>query len=898
MATTINNKNIESVRDGFSHFYPDRKADFIEGPYSSGEFSWPDRRRFNEFVFNETKVLIRGDGDAGNIKSAQQVFEKKATTPERVAERTTPEDLKNLEENAARVEAERKKTVADAKETVSRSIEAQQKAKTLKGKVYAKVEVPPKEPTAAEISADEAVEDLKAKKVSYAVDSTAQIIEEKVTPSLKDILSKEDIHNFSLKAAVDLAEAINNPSVVAAYEEASIQDAILFTAANDVNVPDHIRQAAGEIAATRRFPIERSRQFAQAGLGEGFGKFFGRLPSEIAVGISQTPQPGTTHNLDYSKLNDGYGNFLQNQMSFINRFGSMPVDEAKSFLFSQLTKAIDLRISALPANSLIRGLAQNTAVRNGFSLAIGQPISISLGSESWFGGVALRVPGGLKTMNAVGGMFNVSFTTGTAATTGAAEAITAAGAGVGADVAAGAISTGTAEVAAGATGFTLGSLPGLAIGLVVGIVASKPIKDFVSWAQRTIGKNKEYFIGAAVALFGFRLFGLPGAVGGGLFGVLGARALLGGFKGPVRTLKYLGAGLGYVVARSLFRSIVKPLVFIVVAIPIIVAFVLFIINSGAYVVPPSISLGELQGADNPYMLVTKTATPNKIENPPSKATITYTVTIKALKDPLTNITIDSTECNVIKKNKSTIGCPPENIPALDPSLSVSPTSPYTFTFTTDLDGKYSDSLVYDTITVSASTVEKGNVSTSGSASVCVGDCPTDCVKVSDLAQPWPSNLKTNSEIALGRMSSEFQGFMSKVCAKNEEINICYNPARIDPGYYAWHIHGGDGNKCDVYFNSKGVGNDRDAMFLITHELTHHIQDINGSATLQYLASGGWIPEVAGKGFCTYKDTKNSYTESMAEAAGLFASIPSWGSCATNYRSLYPRNYVFAQGFMK
>jgi len=399
--------------------------------------------------------------------------------------------------------------------------EAQQKAKDLKGKIYAKVETPPQKNTP---EVDSAINELKTKYNASEhqramADDVAQIIEEKVYPTLKDELPKEEIHNLSRKAAVDFVEAINNPSKVAAYENFSVQDSILFATANDPKIPEHIRQAAAEIAGARRIPIEISRQFVQAGLGEDFGKYFGTVPSEIKVTIYQTPQQGTTHNLDYSKLNDGYGDFLQNQLSFVDSVGSMPMDEAKSYLFGQLTKAIDLRISALPADSLIRGLYQNTTVRNVFSLAVGQPVTISLGSESWFGGMALKVPGGLKTMNAVGGMFNVSFSTGTTAVTGGAEALAVTGAGVGGEVAAGAISTGTAEVAAGATGFTLGSLPGLAVGLVVGIVASKPIKDFVSWAQRTIGKNKEYFIGAAVALFGFRLFGLPGAVGGGLFGV-------------------------------------------------------------------------------------------------------------------------------------------------------------------------------------------------------------------------------------------------------------------------------------------------------------------------------------------------------------------------------------------
>ncbi len=176
----------------------------------------------------------------------------------------------------------------------------------------------------------------------------------------------------------------------------------------------------------------------------------------------------------------------------------------------------------------------------------------------------------------------------------------------------------------------------------------------------------------------------------------------------------------------------------------------------------------------------------------------------------------------------------------------------------------------------------------------MGDCAVECLAVSDNSQKWPGNLRANMESAIGTLGSNYPKFVGRVCSAGKEVNLCYAPSQISAGYYAWHTHT---DKCDVYYNEKGIKSPKDALFLTTHELTHHIQKIDGGSVAEYRASGGFA-ELAGKGFCTYKDTAGSITESMAEADGLYASIPSWGRCVTNYRNQYPRNYVFAKGFME
>jgi hypothetical protein len=424
------------------------------------------------------------------------------------------------------------------------------------------------------------------------------------------------------------------------------------------------------------------------------------------------------------------------------------------------------------------------------------------------------------------------------------------------------------------------------LSLIGGYLFGKLLEK-VNWAKvkKFMG---EYVLPVAVG-GGLVMFGAPvaGLVAGGLlFGVARGATLASITAGAFGVLGFIGSSIGIAIAT--------PVIITILVIPPLVAFIMLVINNSAYVVPPSIST---TGADNPYMLVTKTANPSKATNPTNnKTTVAYTVEIRALKSPLTNLRLVDAECNVIKKNNAKINCPPEDIPEFEADLSISPTSSYSFTFFVNYDSGYSDALVFDTITIAADTIEESNIVTEGSASVCFGECPQNCAKVEDFGDPWPTGLKNNANIALADIS-KYQGFTAKLCPNNEPVNLCYKPSRIKEGYYAWHVSNSYGDNCDVYFNSKGLGSPSDASFIITHELTHHIQSIKGIETTKYETSGGF-DEVRNGGFCTYEDTAGSKTESMAEAAALYVnSTPSWSACAGNYSTKYPRNFSWAQKFM-
>lgn len=175
-----------------------------------------------------------------------------------------------------------------------------------------------------------------------------------------------------------------------------------------------------------------------------------------------------------------------------------------------------------------------------------------------------------------------------------AETATGALAAGGTAVAGEAVATGVGVAAGSAGGAAVGqaALPflpliGAAIGAILGWLLGK-LKDIFSWLKR----HKDDL---APVLFGGAMIG--GVAVGGIFG--GALAL-GGLLGLAGSLAAKAGGLGSVAASAAgygqaimtgVTSVVVPAIGIpaiiaIIATPIVVAVILFIINSGAYIVPP------------------------------------------------------------------------------------------------------------------------------------------------------------------------------------------------------------------------------------------------------------------------------------------------------------------------
>lgn len=176
-------------------------------------------------------------------------------------------------------------------------------------------------------------------------------------------------------------------------------------------------------------------------------------------------------------------------------------------------------------------------------------------------------------------------------------------------------------------------------------------------------------------------------------------------------------------------SITLPLLIVLIALPISIAIIMFIINSGAYIVPPKIS--TLIGTDSPYIEITKTANPvGPFKNGDLPLTVEYTVEIKAKKSGFTNIQIID-NCTVTKKNSSP-ACPAldsgTKIPSGD-EIPDSITTSESFSFKykrTYTSPTFIDSLVIDTISVVADVPEQKGVQSSSSAIVKIGNPPEQC----------------------------------------------------------------------------------------------------------------------------------------------------------------------------
>lgn len=167
-----------------------------------------------------------------------------------------------------------------------------------------------------------------------------------------------------------------------------------------------------------------------------------------------------------------------------------------------------------------------------------------------------------------------------------------------------------AEVGA-AAGTAIAPGVGTIIGLVVGFLASKA-KDIFSWAKRNF-KKIAIALGAALGLL---VAGPVGAVLGAAGGFVVSSPTLSFSKATNSIGNAITAGSSALVGL-VATEIATPIIIIAISIPIVVALLLFIINTSALVVPPNMDvfynsnseLSSFGGAFQDDGLVNKTGCP-------------------------------------------------------------------------------------------------------------------------------------------------------------------------------------------------------------------------------------------------------------------------------------------------
>ncbi len=255
------------------------------------------------------------------------------------------------------------------------------------------------------------------------------------------------------------------------------------------------------------------------------------------------------------------------------------------------------------------------------------------------------------------------------------------------------------------------------------------IKDFVSRLKSKEGKEKVLaFVFGSMVVGGIVLGGPLGAtlVLGGLVPGLGILVSKAGGFGPLgSSIGSYGQAFLAGLTGVILPSIGAPIIIAFISIPILIAIILFIINSGAYIVPPKTSL--VAGLiESPYVGVTKTASPTgPFENSNLPITIEYTIEIVAKKGTLTNIQFTD-ECRVIKDDTKP-SCPNPSSDSPEEPKIISPTSSFSFSYSrTYSSPTFEDSLVIDTFNVTADAPEKQGAQTAAAASVIIGDPPDEC----------------------------------------------------------------------------------------------------------------------------------------------------------------------------
>lgn len=319
----------------------------------------------------------------------------------------------------------------------------------------------------------------------------------------------------------------------------------------------------------------------------------------------------------------------------------------------------------------------------------------------------------------------------------------------------------------------LGGVVIAAVSYVAGELLSKVIEKIPALVKK-IKDNAPVIFGMGAILF------VPGALMGSfvLMGpgfILMATPIVAGGIGAAGI-----GGLGLRVGSLFFGGFLLPMVIIPVVIGfiafvVLTVFILFIINSGAYLVPANILSSE-----NPYVKIEKVPDPNRdFKNDELSAgfVVEYTITATSKKSTLSNISFEYS-CEVVKE-KTSVKCPDitegeipnlggeggENPTRLEPSKSIS--FKYKVRYNNHV---YDDTLITDTITIKADVEDGTKLEAATSATIKIGNPPEECP-----INAWPIAGE-------GGASSVTQGPHAKGCSHSrmsaDAIDIGVNGATV------------------------------------------------------------------------------------------------------------------------
>lgn len=891
---------IEAIKQGLNHYFPYELGEasgpkIVDDKWSDLNkiFRWMGRDDFFTTLSESTGIqklsFTEIKGASGILekmeRSAPETTEFKSAEESPVqANRPSKGTLEQMEEENQIKEAKRKEILEQSNRDVRAAIEKQkenyaeqiQKAKIAEAalkdkKIYYKVEK-------GDVNETQEIKSLRQQAQADPkkfIEDTAK--EYAKNPNIKN-LTAEEMDVVTKQAGVTSYDVLtgNSPLTQSAIVGRVMSDPKFLDSIPDAQTRESVKNIADILINQKNTQFELSKQFIDFSKIDGY-----KNANDIKIWFSDTPQPGFKEFDFNNQVITPHIENLNQQSYLLDTIKGFGEGEIKSQLLLRSGNVLNAYMTRLPVNSLLAKTYNSEIVQLGLSsFGVVPAVPWTAIEGSWIGKITIgsgygNVAGFIQAKTGIN--LGVKLATKTGAETAVKAGVTTVA------------KTGFKAAFSKITAAAASIIPVPVLNWIAGWVAGEllvKIAEKIPWKK--IKEFSAVIIGGIMGLVVLPFIGIGGAVGIGL-GAAGVAAVFGGGVGGL-TLAGFGRGIlnfFKIMAGATLGAIGVPILITLIVFPLIVALILFIINSGAYVVPPD---SALTNSTNPFISVQKTANPSGQLGSPQ--TITYTITITAKKDTLTGITFKNT-CTAIKKAGGNIDCKNlEQIPAAP--TSIIPSAPFTFTFTSKYDAKFQDSLVSDIITVSAKSNEGGAVSDTGSASICFGNCPLDCFAFPDKYWPNDSNVQNLKSLLTGAAStlaSKYPNFAQKACADGA-VNLCYNPGAFSSGVFGFHEHS---NTCDIDFNIRSAAYGQEGvLFLLTHEAAHHIQKIAPNYTVIFADTvAPTEPSV-----CSYGGSV--LEESMAEGTALYVAKPiidTNGSCITNYQSQYPRHYKFARDVM-
>lgn len=624
-----------------------------------------------------------------------------------------------------------------------------------------------------------------------------------------------------------------------------------------------------------------SQKLSQHELAKEFFDF-GKIDGKFEIEISDIPIEGFK---EYN-LSQIPAEFLDQQnlsLEFTKGFG---VEEMKSQLLLNAGSWINTQISRLPVESTVSVVYRTEFVQTYLLPTIGLASSNVIATEGSVLGNVLVGSGNGQLALFVQGATGVSLGVGIAASAAETAATTTAIVSTGGIMAAEAFAGGAGGAAAGAAAGSVVPVVGTIIGAVGGLVAGTAISKVIAWVKDNIHKAKGAIITVAGGLLGGGI-GIAtgfGALSGGILGGFagwGAASLASGGLPGLRASANIGAknvmNIGWAIGTTALAGIGGPILTILLVFPLIITLILFIINSGAYVVPPGVSSASSQ---NQYIDVTKTATPaGPFKNSDLPLKIKYNITITAKKSALTNVKITDT-CTVVTKEGQQ---PCQSPPIVAPNGTIAVGAPLTFSYEAIYNSTYTDALVLNTVKVTANVIEETALQTAeGSYSIIIGNPPTECF---EFDKSWANQVtgKANVSKAILKMSAA-KTYMATLC-KGGKITLTYSTKNVK--YGGEIINGGI-----TLYRPGTYLSDLVTLYTLAHE-SGHIYAHRTSADEKFADD----PKVKGEGYiCTYpmgKTTNEDFAETIALYISKVAGSTQAG-CMSNFRTQYPNHWSFAR----